>query len=162
MAGGLVWDTAGRLLLVANRRRGGQVEWTPPGGVVDPGEDTIGALGRELVEETGLVVDAWDGPSYRVIVDFPDRAMHLSVEVYEARSYSGTFCLEDPDGIVEDALFVAPEEAVDLLETAPRWVREPVGSRLGARRSDEPDRFVYVAWGVDPGSLVVERVDPDG
>lgn len=162
MAGGLVWDDAGRLLLVANRRRGGRVEWTPPGGVVDPGEDMVGALGRELVEETGLVVDAWDGPSYRVVVDFPDRAMHLSVEVHEARSYSGTFRFDDPDGIVEDARFVAPDEAVGLLETAPRWVREPVGSRLGAQRADGPDRFAYVARGVDPGSLVVERVDPDG
>ena len=167
VAGGLLWDDEHRLLLVANRRRDGRVEWTPPGGVVDPAEDMVGALGRELTEETGLFVDIWDGPCYRVAVDFPDRAMHLSVEVYEARSHSGTFRLEDPDRIVVDARFVDVDEAAALLETAPPWVREPVGTRLG--RSDStlmpgsgPERFAFVARGVDPGSLVVKRVDPDG
>ena len=129
---------------------------------MDPGEEPVGALGREVVEETGLVVEAWTGPCYRVTVAFPDRAMHLSVEVHEARSFAGTMCLEDPDGIVVDARFVDAAEAAVLLETAPPWVREPVGSRLGGPGSASEDRFAFVARGGDPGSLVVERVVPDG
>ena len=74
------------ILLVANRRRGGAVEWTPPGGVVDPGEVPLDALTREVVEETGLEVGGWTGPCYRVRVDFPDREMMLDVVVYRAVS----------------------------------------------------------------------------
>jgi len=36
------------LLLVANRRRDGAVDWTPPGGVIDAGESVL----------DGIVVDA--------------------------------------------------------------------------------------------------------
>ena len=58
VAGGLLADRRG-LLLVANRRRDGSVDWSTPGGVVDDGETPIVALGREVAEETGLIVDAW-------------------------------------------------------------------------------------------------------
>jgi len=163
VVGGLVWNADNRILLVANRRRDGRVEWTPPGGVVDPGEDPVGALDRELLEETGLVVDAWDGPCYQVTVDFPDRGMHLEVEVYEAQSFAGKIRLEDPDGIVQDARFVDVGEASILLDSAPLWVREPVESHLARSAGDVEDaRFVFVARGVDPGALVVERLGSHG
>ena len=53
--GGLL-TRQGATLLVANRRRDGRVEWTPPGGVVDRGEVSEEALSREVLEETGLIV----------------------------------------------------------------------------------------------------------
>ena len=37
VASGLL-ESDGRLLLVANRRRSGAVDWSPPGGVIDDGE----------------------------------------------------------------------------------------------------------------------------
>ena len=39
-------ENAGSLLLVANRRSNGSIDWSPPGGVVDPGEVALSALTR--------------------------------------------------------------------------------------------------------------------
>ena len=88
VAGGLLADHRG-LLLVANRRRDGSIDWSTPGGVVDEGETPIVALGREVTEETGLVVDAWAAMRWTVEVTFVDLDMHLMVEVHEAASFSG-------------------------------------------------------------------------
>ena len=52
------------LVLVANRRRDGSIDWTPPGGVIDDGESVLAGLHREVLEETGLVVDGWVGQQY--------------------------------------------------------------------------------------------------
>lgn len=155
VAGGLIQGDGG-LLLVANRRLGGHLEWTPPGGVVDRGESSIGALGREVVEETGLLVESWSGPVYEVSVEFPDRKIFLQVKVFRAESWSGSLVFDDPDGIVEDGRFVDDEEGPWLLETAPLWVSEPVGSWI-ANNLTNGERFDYVAHGVDHQSLVVER-----
>ena len=173
MVGGLLVDRS-TVLLVANRRgafdrtigrRNGRLEWTPPGGVVDSGEEPLAALSREVVEETGLIVERWSEVLYRVSVEFPDRNMALGVEVHRALSWAGEVVLEDPDHIVEDARFVAPEAAGPLLATAPRWVREPVTEWLAGSQAGESEvpEFFYVASGSNPGDLTVERLDlPDG
>ncbi|MEC8068307.1 MAG: NUDIX hydrolase, partial [Actinomycetota bacterium] len=96
VAGGLLADRRG-LLLVANRRRDGSVDWSTPGGVVDDGETPIVALGREVAEETGLIVDAWAALRWTVEVTFVDLDMHLMVEVHEAASFSGDLSFDDPD-----------------------------------------------------------------
>lgn len=165
VVGGLLWDSADQILLVANRRYGGRLEWTPPGGVVDAGEEPLAALRRELLEETGLEASDWFGPCYRVGVDFPERSMTLAVEVYETRSYTGSIVLNDPDGIVEDARFVEADEARELLTTAPPWVRDPVESRLvsnslsGEAPQAREELFLFVANGIEPSSLVVKRLN---
>jgi 8-oxo-dGTP diphosphatase len=155
VAGALI-EQDGLLLLVANRRRGGQLEWTPPGGVIDPGETSTGALTREVREETGLIVESWTSTVYEVSVDFPDRGMRLGVEVFVAESWHGSMVFEDPDGIVEEGRFVDLGESAALLVSAPTWVREPVGAWLGG--AIEPGaRFEYMAKGTRPGNMTVER-----
>ena len=155
VAGGLIQGEGG-LLLVANRRRDGNLEWTPPGGVVDRGETSIMALGREVTEETGLIVKSWSSLVYEVSVEFPDRKMLLRVQVFRAESWSGSLVFDDPESIVEDGRFVDDHEGLRLLETAPRWVSEPVGAWI---QNDliGGDRFDYVAHGMDHHSLVVEQ-----
>ena len=54
--GGLAYDEAGRLLLVRRANEPGRGRWSVPGGRVEPSEDDATALGREMAEETGLVV----------------------------------------------------------------------------------------------------------
>jgi 8-oxo-dGTP diphosphatase len=55
--GGLVYDAAGRLLLVQRANEPGRGRWSVPGGRVEPGEDDAAALVREMREETGLDVE---------------------------------------------------------------------------------------------------------
>ena len=163
VVGGLL-TRQGSTLLVANRRRDGRVEWTPPGGVVDRGEVPVEALSREVLEETGLTVDGWSDAVYSVTVDFPDRSMLLGVEVHLAGAWHGDITIEDPDDIVEDARFVDSDEAVRLLATAPPWVAEPVTAWLSASlpepSGDGVSQFAYVARGSTPSELVVERLAP--
>jgi 8-oxo-dGTP diphosphatase len=156
VAGAIVEGPDG-LLLVKNRRRGGWHDWTPPGGVVDAGESVLGALGREVREETGLEVVEWSGPAYRVTAEAPDLGWRLQVEVFRAKSWSGALRVgDDPDGIVVEARFAPAEQCRELLTTTFRWVAEPVGAWL-----DEPwddDRhFAYRVTGTSLRELVVER-----
>lgn len=58
-------DQAGRLLLLdcTDPAEPATRWWELPGGGPEEGEDEVGALVRELAEETGLRVDpAWIGP----------------------------------------------------------------------------------------------------
>lgn len=54
VAGVILLDSEGRVLLL---RRGDDGNWCIPGGVVEPGETIEEAAKREVLEETGLVVD---------------------------------------------------------------------------------------------------------
>lgn len=65
--GAVIFDGAGRLVLV---RRGGEPssgEWSLPGGALEIGETLAEGVAREVIEETGLIVDV--GP----VVDAFDR-----------------------------------------------------------------------------------------
>ncbi|GGM42501.1 NUDIX hydrolase [Longimycelium tulufanense] len=54
--GAVVFDPAGRLLLVLRGREPGRGLWSLPGGRVEPGESDAAAVAREVHEETGLTV----------------------------------------------------------------------------------------------------------
>ena len=125
VGGGIVASDEG-LLLVQNRRRDGRLDWSTPGGVIDPGETLRGGLTREVEEETGLVVTSWEGPTYRITAEAPDMGWRLAVEAHRATVFDGDLRVEDPDGIVVAARFVLADECRDLLGAAPRWVREPL------------------------------------
>ena len=155
VAGALLQNPQG-LLLVANRRRNGSLDWTPPGGVVDEGETPLEALRREVIEETGLRVDQWGELAYTVEVAFTDRDMLLQVEVHRAHLWSGEFIFEDPDGIVEEARFVQQKDAGLLLKESPLWVQEPVSSWLTSPQTSGA-HFSYKVRKTSQGELRVER-----
>jgi len=143
------------LLLVCNRRRDQSLEWTPPGGVIDPGESVLGGLAREVLEETGLVVASWGERSYTVVVEAPDMGWQLRVEAWEALSVRGGLAIADPDGIVEQARFVAGGDAVGLLAASPPWVHVPVGDWLGG---GVQDAYRFALRGTQRRAEAVERL----
>ena len=156
VAGGVVLRGE-QLLLVRNRRRNDSVEWSTPGGVVDPGETMLEALGREVLEETGIQVLLWDGPLYEITVDFTDLVWRLRVEAHRAVEWNGEIVLEDPDGIVEHADFYDPNECEIYLGQSPRWVREPL-LEWCRHRPDHKLSFQYQVSGTEIGDLTVTRI----
>ncbi len=144
VAGGIVADERG-LLLVENLRRNGDIDWSTPGGVVDPGESPVEGLTREVEEETGFLVSSWTGPIYRVEVTAPDAGFFLAVEAHRADSFSGAMVIDDPDGIVISAEFVDIAAARARLGGASPWVVEPL--------------LAHLDDGVDDGRLFEYRVE---
>jgi 8-oxo-dGTP diphosphatase len=155
VGGGLILGRDG-LLLVRNRRRNGDHDWSPPGGVIDEGESLLDGLTREVREETGVVVTRWRGPVYRVEVLAPDLGWHLRVEAHEAVEFDGEVRVDDPDGIVVEAAYVDPAACADHLAGCHPWVAEPLGAWL-AERWQEPRTFRYLVRGVDASQAVVTR-----
>ncbi len=137
--GGALIRRDGGLVLVANRRRDQSVDWTPPGGVIDPGETIGEGLIREVREETGLVVNELTRCAYRVEVQAPHLDWVLRVEAWEAE-VSGEVCIDDPDGIVEHCRAVPFADVAGMLLASPAWIQVPVGhwiERAGAFDSEE-------------------------
>jgi 8-oxo-dGTP diphosphatase len=155
VAGGVI-ESDGGLLLVRNHRRGGVVDGSTPGGVIDAGEEVLDGLTREVREETGLVVTEWRGPLYEIHTHAPDMGWQLRVEVHEAVSFEGGLAPDDPDGIVEEACFVAPDEWSNRLADSHPWVREPLTEWL-LERWTERRQFGYHVDCADPRSAVVTR-----
>ncbi len=148
VAGGVVRDAADGVLLVENQRRNGSVDWSTPGGVVDEGETFVGALTREVEEETGISVGAWHGPIYRVEVTAVELGFFLEVEAHLARTMRGEIAIDDPDGIVLSAQFCALGRARTLLAEAARFVSEPL--------------MAHLTDGIDDGRTFAYRIHGSG
>ncbi len=156
VAGGVIID-GDNVLLVENKRRGGAVDWSPPGGVIDPGEDAITALTREVAEETGLTVGGWLGPLYRVEVHAPDAGFLLRVEAHLATEVTGQIVIDDPDGIVISADYVHRIEVGLRLTDAQPWVAEPLLAHLDDG-VDDGRLFRYRVTGARGEDRQIERL----
>ena len=158
VASGIVEGPEG-LLLVQNRRRDGTADWSPPGGVVETaeGESVVDGLTREVAEETGLRVGAWEGPLYEVEAVAPGMGWHLRVEVYRALTYEGAIAIDDPDGIVIDAGFLTLEAC--RLQLATTWLptHEPLLHWLDERWSEQRS-YRYHIEGASRSAMTITRV----
>jgi 8-oxo-dGTP diphosphatase len=158
VAAGLIEGPDG-YVLVQNRRRDGSLDWSPPGGVIEvhEGESVTDGLTREVQEETGLTVTAWDGPVYDVEVSAAELGWELRAEMFVAREWSGELVVADPDGIVVDARWVDVADWSRHLAGAHRWVREPIEGWIAAAPGTR--RYRYRVDGVAPSAVVV-RTEP--
>jgi 8-oxo-dGTP diphosphatase len=154
VATALMTNEGGQLLLVENQRQNGGLDWSPPGGVVDPGETVLDALGREVVEETGLEVSLWSPLAYVIEVEFAQRAMTLRVEAYVALSWAGDLAIDDPDGIVQQAVFAGPSQVPGLLKASPPWVHEPLSDWIA---TTSPCQHAYIVGDAQSDFAVSSR-----
>lgn len=65
--GAIIRDDQGRVLLVRRANEPGRGLWSLPGGRIEVGESEAVAVAREVLEETGLVVDV-DGLVGRIAI----------------------------------------------------------------------------------------------
>ena len=106
----VIWDAAGRLLLV--KRAPGATRaglWSIPAGYVDYGEDVRTAAARELLEETGLEAEV--GDAVWVASNFHDPAK-LTVGIWFAGTVTGGSLRAGDDA--EEAAFFATDELPPL------------------------------------------------
>jgi 8-oxo-dGTP diphosphatase len=158
--GGALIRRGDGLVLVANRRRDDSIDWTPPGGVIDPGESVTEGLVREVREETGLVVEELVRCAYRVEVEAPGLEWVLHVEAWEVE-VSGDVVVSDPDGIVQHCRSVPGAEARTLMQASPMWIHVPVGAWLDGVCGAHPDPaadFRFRLHGSDRRTNHVERL----
>lgn len=157
VAGGVVRQPSGEVLLVHNVRRDGRSDWSTPGGVVDEGETFVEALTRETYEEAGITVSQWSGPLYRVEVFAPGLGFHLKVEAHLALSFGGEITVDDPDGIVVDARWVDLSAVRNRLDSSSIFVAQPLLAHLHDG-IDDGRLFGYQIDGAERGSVVTRVV----
>ena len=116
-AGGLVFDSLGRVAIIARHSRSGHLEWCLPKGHIEKGETPQETAVREIHEETGIMgevvdsiatIDYWfTGTTHRV---------HKLVHHFALRYVSGDLSvLGDPDHEAEDAIWVNFKELNAIL-----------------------------------------------
>jgi 8-oxo-dGTP diphosphatase len=156
VGGALIWGDDG-LLLVCNRRRDGSLDWTTPGGVIEPGEDVLDGIRREVAEETGLTITAFGGVAYALEAEAPDLGWRLRVEVHRAVEIEGELAVgDDPDGIVVDARYVDLGACATHLGGSAPWVREPLSEWADEQWTGGRD-YRYAIDGREPTTWTVTR-----
>jgi ADP-ribose pyrophosphatase YjhB (NUDIX family) len=105
-------------VLVARRARGPALGvWTLPGGVVEAGETLIGALKREIEEETALSVEPVALAGHREVLVRDDDgrlARHFVILCFASRWLSGDVRLNEELG---EARWLVPGELAGLNTT---------------------------------------------
>lgn len=140
----------GRLLMVQQQGPDeAEPVWALPGGRVEPGEPLVGALARELREETGLALTG--APRVAFAVQLLAEAGTETLEEIVAVAFScevvGKIQPYDPDGFVLAAAWIAESDALDRLALLSWYDPTPLQHWLNG--SAAPGT-VYALRGVNP------------
>ncbi|MBX3162780.1 MAG: NUDIX hydrolase [Deltaproteobacteria bacterium] len=109
--GAIVLDAAGKALLVERARAPGAGLWTVPGGKVETGETLVQAVVREVLEETGIVVEVG---ALACVVERIGEGYHYIILDYCARAVGGHL---EAASDVRAARWVTPAELAGMTVT---------------------------------------------
>ena len=130
--GAIVTRDHAEILLVGNDYGSDELVWNLPGGAVDPGEDLIQAVSRELFEETGLTAIEVGPLAWIVQAILAEKRPFIIGFVFEVTAWEGQVSIENEvdHGDVQQAKFVPFDDAaVCMIEgnrTALRdWLADP-------------------------------------
>jgi 8-oxo-dGTP pyrophosphatase MutT (NUDIX family) len=123
----LIRDAGGRILFV----RHVDGHWTFPAGAMDPGERPAEGAAREVLEETGVVVEPTrivgvygGGPAFQATYRNGDEVAWVTI-MFEARIVSGEPAPSDDE--TAEVRWAAADDAFELeLSPASRWMLQRV------------------------------------
>ncbi|MEU7894232.1 NUDIX domain-containing protein [Nonomuraea sp. NPDC049152] len=127
-----------------HRDRANSVHYTPPGGNVEPGEDLLAALGRELAEELALNIDQATPPQLLWVADqmvtrpgptAPPRKLHLIYRLHVSPEVRDRMAAEEYDELPDGGREVGIVEWIDYRKTADLPIFPPIGAALAALSS---------------------------
>lgn len=111
--GAVVRDTEGRIVVVRRGRPPGKGLWSIPGGRVEPGESDHDAVIREVLEETGLLIDVLD-PAGSVVLPTARAEDRYLVTDYLAVVRPGTPAYLQAGDDADEARWVSESELLEL------------------------------------------------
>jgi 8-oxo-dGTP diphosphatase len=132
----------GKLLLVQQQFPGDpRPYWGLPGGQVEPGEELLAGLQRELLEETGLTLTGT--PTIAFVIQVLRQTQETIQEwlVYQfACEVTGQIRPQDPDSLVLSAHWIEEQAALAYLGMDPHYDCEPLRRWL---HGEAPSGTVY-------------------
>jgi ADP-ribose pyrophosphatase YjhB (NUDIX family) len=158
IVGGLLCRGDSVLLVRQQKPNDSKTRWALPGGYVERDESMLGALRREVREETGVEVLKIGPLLYVVHLTIPHTGGVAVALVFQVAAWCGQVQPSKPvtDAVetILDAQFIPVEEAVQHLEQGLRFASQPVIEYLCGRA---PQGAVWVYRGdpfVDQDCLV--------
>lgn len=118
----------GDLLLVQQRFPGDTLpSWGLPGGLVEPGEELLAGLQRELLEETGLTIVGTPTIAFIIqVLRVKEEGIQEWLACHFACEVDGQISPQDPDGLVVSAYWVEEHAALEYLGTLSEYDCEPL------------------------------------
>ncbi|WP_042416828.1 NUDIX hydrolase [Streptacidiphilus anmyonensis] len=126
------------------RERATSIHYTPPGGNVEPGEDLLTALARELEEELALPPGRHTPPELLWVADQrvtrpgrtpSPRKLHLVYRMHITEAVRALLATEEHDELPDGSTEIGHVDWIDYRRTADLPIFPPLGPALAALAS---------------------------